>query len=91
MELLKENIVTIKEKKYIIIETLNYNYEKYAFANELTQNEDISESFYILKANENDLVIVTDEKIINILLEKFKNLINEDINVFLEKNNYLGG
>lgn len=87
MELIKGNVITINNNKYIIIETLNYNYEKYLFVNELKGDEDISDNYYIFKAKDDAAIKITDEKIINMLLDKFKILINEDINYFLEKNN----
>lgn len=86
MELNKGDIINVESNNYIIIEILNYNYEKYAFVNELENDENIGKDYYILKINNNEANKVTNEKLINILLEKFKILINEDIDNIIKIN-----
>ena len=87
MMLNKGDIISLNQNKYIIIELLDYNNEKYAFTNKLKDIEEIGEDFYILKINGNNGNIITDEKLIETLLEKFKNMLNEDIDNLLERNN----
>ena len=79
MDLIKGDVINVNSNNYIVIETLNYNYEKYAFANELNETEDIGDNYYIFKIKNDKAIKLTDENMINKLLEKFKDLINEDI------------
>ena len=79
MNIIKGDIIGVNNNNYIVIETLNYNYEKYAFVNELNENEDIGENYYIFKIDNDTAIKLTDEDMINKLLDKFKALINEDI------------
>ena len=86
MELNKGDVINVNSNDYIVIETLNYNYEKYAFVNELNEKEDIGDNYYIFKI-ENDFAIkLTDEIMIKKLLEKFENLVKEDINNIININ-----
>lgn len=86
MELVKGDVIEVNNENYIIIETLNYNYEKYMFVNKLQTEEEIGEEFYIFKQNNTKADKITDENLINILMEKFKKLINNDLNELLNKN-----
>lgn len=86
MELVKGDVIEVNNENYIIIETLNYNYEKYMFVNKLQSEEEIGEEFYIFKQNNNKAEKVTDENLINMLMEKFKKLINNDLDDLLNKN-----
>lgn len=79
MNLVKGDVISVNGNNYIVIETINYNYEKYAFVNELNDDEDIGENYYIFKIENDNAIKLTDEVMINKLLEKFKVLINEDI------------
>lgn len=86
MNYIKGDIINVNKKNYIIIETLNYNYEKFAFVNELNKNEDIGTDYYIFKIINNSALKITDEKMINKLLEKFKSLINDDLDNIININ-----
>lgn len=86
MNIIKGDIIGVNNNNYIVIETLNYNYEKYAFVNELNENEDIGENYYIFKIDNDTAIKLTDEDMINKLLEKFKDLINEDIDNIININ-----
>ena len=86
MELVKGDVIEVNNENYIIIETLNYNYEKYMFVNKLQTEEEIGEEFYIFKQNNTKADKITDENLINMLMEKFKKLINNDLNELLNKN-----
>lgn len=88
MELIKGDVISVNNINYIIIETLNYNYKKYAFVNELNENEDIGDNYYIFKIENDYAVKLADEDLINKLLEKFKDLINEDIENIISINEY---
>ena len=86
MNLIKGDVISVNNNNYIVIEMLNYNYEKYAFVNELDDNEDIGEKYYIFKVENDSAIKLTDETLINKLLDKFKNLINEDIDNIININ-----
>lgn len=80
MDLIKGDVISVNSNNYIVIETLNYNYDKYAFVNELNENDDIGDNYYIFKIENDSAIKLTDEEMINKLMTKFKDLINEDIN-----------
>ena len=86
MKLLKGDVLSINNQDYIVIECLNYNYETYIFTNQLINEEEVSENHYIFKITNDNAIVITDENLINILLDKFKDLINQDLNYFLDKN-----
>ena len=44
------------------------------------------ENHYIFKITNDNAIVITDTNLINILLDKFKDLINQDLNYFLDKN-----
>ena len=86
MDLKKGDVLSINNQDYIVIECLNYNYETYIFTNQLINEEEVSENHYIFKITNDNAIVITDENLINILLDKFKDLINQDLNYFLDKN-----
>ena len=86
MELNKGDVINVNSNDYIVIETLNYNYEKYAFVNELNEKEDIGDNYYIFKIENDSAIKLTDEIMIKKLLEKFENLVKEDINNIININ-----
>lgn len=86
MELNKGDIIEVNNNDYIIIDKLNYNYETYMFVNKLQNENEIGEEFYILKQTGDEASIVRDENLINILMEKFKGLINNSIDEIINKN-----
>lgn len=82
MDIIKGDVLTLKNDKYIVIETLNYQNNNYIFTDKLKNNE-ISKEYNIFKVDGDYVEMIEDNME---LTEKFKELINEDLNGFLERN-----
>lgn len=82
MDIIKGDVLTLENEKYIVIETLNYQKNNYIFTDKLKNNE-ISKEYNIFKVDGDYVEMIEDNME---LTEKFKELINEDLNSFLERN-----
>ena len=71
--------LTVEGEKYIILELLDYENRNYSFVNKVMLEEDFSEEFYIFELLGNSIKIVNDDKLKNILLPKFEEMLNNDI------------
>lgn len=83
MDLTSGTIITLKNNKYIILEKLIYNNSNYIFTNEVRGTEDLTENYYIFKILTNEALLITDKKLINILLPKFQEKLSKTINNIL--------
>ena len=79
MELTAGILMTVEDKKYIILETITYKNEKYAFANEVKGEEDLTEDYYIFKILGNEIKLTTNEELLNTLLPIFQEKLKETI------------
>ena len=79
MSVIKGDLLTIEGIKYITLETLSYEGNEYAFVNKVTENEEITEEYYIFKVNGDNVMIVVDDNLRNILIPKFEELLRKDI------------
>lgn len=76
----KDELVTMNDGEYFILETLIYDSIEYGFANKIDKNDEPL-NVYKLIYNENGInKVLEDEKIINILLPLFEELITREIN-----------
>lgn len=76
----KDELVTMNDGEYFILETLIYDGIEYGFANKIDKNDE-SLNIYKLIYNDNGInKVLEDEKIINILLPLFEELITREIN-----------
>lgn len=85
MDIMKGDVLTLKNDKYIVIETLNYQNNNYIFTDKLN-NDEVCKEYNIFKIDGDYVEIIEDKILNNELTEKFKKLINEDLNYFLERN-----
>lgn len=83
MEFTNGTIITVKNKKYIIIETMIYDNKNYIFTNEIKGEEDLTEDYYIFQTIDNNLILITNEEQLNNLLEKFQEKLKKTIEEFL--------
>lgn len=83
MDLTNGTIITVKEKRYIIIETLMHNNKTYVFTNEIKGEEELTEDYYIFQLINNNVNLITNEEEINILLDKFQEKLKKTIEEFL--------
>ena len=79
MKVINGDLLTIDSKKYIVLETLSYDGKSYAFVNNVTDAEEISEDFYIFEVVGDSVILVKDGELSNILISKFEELLKEDI------------
>ena len=79
MELTAGILMTVEDKKYIILETITYENEKYAFTNEVKGEEELTEDYYIFKILGNEIKLITNEELLNTLLPKFQEKLKETI------------
>ena len=74
------DLLTIEGKKYITLELLNYENNDYLFVNEMTDEEEVTEDFYIFKLfYDGSIRIVTEERLKQVLIPKFQELLKNDI------------
>ena len=83
MDLLNATVFTLKNKKYIIIETIAHSDKTYVFTNEIVNEEDLSEDYYIFEAINDKFNLITDKELINILLPEFQEKLKKTIEKFL--------
>ena len=79
MELTSGVVMTLGDKKYIILETIMHEDEKYAFTNELKGEEDLTENYYIFKIIGEEVLMMKEEELLNTLLPKFQEKLKEKI------------
>ena len=84
MDIVMGDLLTVEGKKYITLETLTYENDKYAFVNKVIDEETVSDEYYIFKIINDEIVIVTEEELQKILLPKFQKLLEKDINNILQ-------
>ena len=76
----KDELVTMNDGEYFILETLIYDSIEYGFENKIDENDEPL-NIYKLIYNENGInKVLENEKIINILLPLFEELITREIN-----------
>ena len=79
MELTSGVVMTLGDKKYIILETIMHENEKYAFTNEVKGEGDLTEDYYIFKIIGEEVKIMRNEELLNTLLPKFQEKLKETI------------
>ena len=79
MDVAVGDLLTIEKKKYIVLEMLDYENNKYAFVNMMTDAEEATDEFYIFEVLESGINIVVDDGLREILLIKFQKLLQVDI------------
>lgn len=75
----KADLLEIDGEKYITLAVLSYEGANYAFTNKITENEEVTEDFYIFREYYNGYDKIVDENIINMLLPKFQKMVKEDL------------
>lgn len=83
MDIVMGDLLTVEGKKYITLETLIYENNKYAFVNKVINEEEVSDEYYIFKIVDGGIRIVVEDKLKNILIPKFQELLKKDINELL--------
>ena len=83
MDIVMGDLLTIEGKKYITLETLTYENDKYAFVNKVIDEETVSDEYYIFKILNNGVKMVINDELRNILIPKFQEKLKQNINELL--------
>lgn len=79
MSVIKGDLLTVKGIKYITLGVLSYEGSDYAFVNRITENEDITDEYYIFKVLGDSVEVIIDDNLRNVLIPKFEELLKKEI------------
>lgn len=85
MDVVIGDLLTIVGKKYITLEVLDYEGSNYVFTNLMTDDEETTEDFYIFRVINNEVEMVLEEKLKNILISKFQELLENDLKKIIDE------
>jgi len=73
------DLLTINSEKYVTLKTIMYKNYNYAFVNKITDDEQITNEYYIFEIYEDEVRMVIEEELKSKLIKKFEELIKKDI------------
>lgn len=80
MEISNGDLLTIENEKYITLEVLTHEGNKYAFVNKMEENEEeCTDEYYIFKIMEDGIKIIIEQDLMEILIPKFEKILKQDI------------
>ena len=79
MGLNKGEIIAYEDKKYIVLVNLEEDGKKYAFVNELKDEEEITSDYYIFVLKDGNINKIIDENLINRLFPKIQELLKKEL------------
>lgn len=82
------DILTINNKQYLVVESARYEDVDYIFANKLDNEEELTQEYVVMKKLENSVIIITDNKILDVILPVFSNKIQKVAENFNEQNKF---
>lgn len=82
------DIITIGNNKYLIVESARYEDVDYILVNKLNENEEITKDYNLMKKNKDGVIMVTDKKILDIVLPVFSNKLQKDAEKYNEQNKF---
>lgn len=85
MDVVIGDLLTIEGKKYITLEVLDYEGSNYIFTNLMTDDEETTEDFYIFRVINDEVEMVLEEKLKNILIPKFQELLENDLKKIIDE------
>jgi len=72
------NLVTLgNNQKVLVLSILEYEGSKYAFVNEVFDEENLTNVYYVLKVLDNSVVKVKDQVLLDVLLPLFSEKIDK--------------
>ena len=83
-EIVVGDLLTISDKKYIVLDKTDYLEEAYIFVNEMTDSEENTDNFYVLKIANDGVIIVEEKSIVNNLLSIFSDNMQKMVNKVFE-------
>ena len=75
----KDELITMSDGEYFILETSIYEGIEYGFVIKIDENDESLNIYKIIYSENDTNKVLEDEKIINVLLPLFEELIIEDI------------
>ena len=78
------DLLTISDKKYIVLDKINYLSKEYIFVNEMTNDEKNTDKYLVMKVVGECVTILEEKSLINNLLPFFSNNIQKMVNRVFE-------
>lgn len=75
----KDELITMNDGEYFILETLIYDGIEYGFANKIDENDEPLNIYKLIYNGNGINKVLEDEKIANILLPLFEELLTKEI------------
>lgn len=75
----KDELITMSDGEYFIIETLIYGGVEYGFANKIDSNDEPLNIYKLIYDEDGINKVLEDEEIINILLPLFEEIITKEV------------
>ncbi len=79
MEISKQDIIQIDYTKYIVLVSMHYLDREYFFVNELDQDEEPTQSYFIFYQDNQELKAVEDMELFHYLIPIFQQKVKEEI------------
>ena len=79
MEISKQAIIQIDNIKYIVLTSMHYLDSEYFFVNELANDEEPTQSYFIFYQDKEELKVVKDMKLFQYLVPIFQQKVKEEI------------
>ena len=81
------DILTINNNEYLVVESARYEDVDYIFANKLAK-EELTQEYVVMKKLDDSVSIITDNKILEVILPVFSNKIQKVAEKFNEQNKF---
>ena len=85
MEISKQDIIQIDNIKYIVLTSMHYLDSEYFFVNELANDEEPTQSYFIFYQDKEELKVVKDMKLFQYLVPIFQQKVKEEISNLWKK------
>ena len=83
-EIVVGDLLTVSSKKYIVLDKIGYLSQEYIFVNEMTDNEENTDAFYVMKIVGDSVSIIEEKAVIDNLLPIFSENIQKMVNKVFE-------
>ena len=83
-EIVVGDLLTIENIKYIVIDKIKYVDEDYIFVNKMTDKEDNTSNYYVMKLINENVKIIKDKELLEKLLPVFSDNVQIMVNRVFE-------
>lgn len=88
MNLSNGDIITVNNNEYLVLESARYEDVDYIFVNKLTKTEETTEEYSVFQKNGNGVLLVTDQKVLEVILPVFSNKIQKIAEEYNQENKF---